>query len=126
METLSLMKLSRPLLSKYILYPQTPRTCCQCLFTYHRLIRHSSTIPNDPSNQPSRPTLSQKTAEYLDNLQLRALAATQRINDITGYSSIESLKSQIYSQGSLQKNLGDCRGEGKGSTGGSAKGKRSI
>ena len=69
-------------------------------------IRHNSTTKpteSPPQNLPSsslkRSSISAKTAEYIDTLQLRALAATQRLNDITGYTSIESLKSQIQSQG---------------------------
>lgn len=65
-------------------------------------IRHNSSKPTEPpQNLPSSKgsRISTKAAEYIDTLQLRALAATQRLNDITGYTSIESLKSQIQSQG---------------------------
>jgi She9 / Mdm33 family len=81
------------------------RVCRRGLFIrvqFHPSIRHSSTASNDSSANgspsPHRP-LSQRTAEYIDALQLRSLAATQRLNDITGYTSIESLKSQIQTQG---------------------------
>jgi hypothetical protein len=84
------------------------QVCRQCLSTrlqaIHPSIRRQSSSSTPPPISPSpsnnRTSLSQKTAEYIDTLQLRALAASQRLNDITGYSSIESLKAQIQTQGS--------------------------
>jgi hypothetical protein len=79
-----------------------PRICRQCLHTRLQNIppsirrQSSSTTPSHNNRIP----LSQRTAEYIDTLQHRALAASQRLNDITGYSSIESLKAQIQAQGS--------------------------
>jgi hypothetical protein len=74
----------------------------------------TNTNPNtnsNPTSSPSRTTLSQRTAEYIDTLQLRALAAGQRLNDFTGYSSIESLKTQIENQGLPPPNSTlTCRG----------------
>lgn len=80
------------------------RVCRQCLSARLRIHpiphRHSST-DSTPPPAPNRSPLSQRTAEYIDTLQLRALAATQRLNDITGYTPIESLKAQIRAQGTF-------------------------
>lgn len=46
-----------------------------------------------PSVTDSRQSdLSQKFSQTMDNLQARALTASQTLNDITGYSSIEGIK----------------------------------
>ena len=79
--------------------------CRQCLIVHLPLpltTRHNSSKPTEPpENLPSskRSTITARAAEYIDTLQLRALAATQRLNDITGYTSIEALKTQIHTQG---------------------------
>jgi len=91
-----------------LLHPRLrPILCRQCLIIRLPLydsLRHNSSKPNNqtPENLPSskRSTITAAAAEYIDNLQLRALAATQRLNDITGYTSIEALKTQIHTQGS--------------------------
>ncbi|KID86506.1 mitochondrial inner membrane protein [Metarhizium guizhouense ARSEF 977] len=69
---------------------------------------HSETNPRDPaksangpnSSAPELPSvtdsrrsdLSQKFGQTMDNLQARAVTASQTLNDITGYSSIEGIK----------------------------------
>jgi She9 / Mdm33 family len=78
------------------------RVCRQCLsarLRIHPIPRRHSSTDSTPPPTPNRSPLSQRTAEYIDTLQHRALAATQRLNDITGYTSIESLKTQIHTQG---------------------------
>ncbi|KAI0840796.1 Mdm33 family-domain-containing protein [Hypoxylon sp. FL0890] len=52
--------------------------------------------PNLPSSQNSRrSTLNRKLSSFMDRAQTTLFAASQRINDLTGYSGIETLKSQI-------------------------------
>ncbi|KAI0150405.1 hypothetical protein GGR57DRAFT_194762 [Xylariaceae sp. FL1272] len=52
--------------------------------------------PNLPSEQNSRRSaLNQSLSQFMDRAQTTLFAASQRINDLTGYSGIESLKSQI-------------------------------
>jgi sensitive to high expression protein 9, mitochondrial len=91
-----------PVRPRRLLLPLQPRPICpRCLSAppiRPLLIRHASTSSNDVPPSP-RPSLSKRTAEYLDTLQVRALAASQRLNDITGYTSIESIKIQIHEQG---------------------------
>ncbi|KAI0489705.1 Mdm33 family-domain-containing protein [Xylaria cf. heliscus] len=49
-----------------------------------------------PSAQNSRRSaLNQSLSSFMDRAQTTLFTASQRINDLTGYSSIESLKSQI-------------------------------
>lgn len=96
------MRSSRP---PFAIYPSFPkRICHQCLtirFHAHPDVRCSSTNSGEPraSSSTRQSNLSERAAEYMDTLQLRALAATQRLNDLTGYSSIESLKCQIRAHG---------------------------
>ncbi|KAI0152251.1 Mdm33 family-domain-containing protein [Hypoxylon sp. NC0597] len=52
--------------------------------------------PDLPSAQNSRrSTLNRKLSSFMDRAQTTLFAASQRINDLTGYSGIETLKSQI-------------------------------
>ncbi|KAK5628319.1 hypothetical protein RRF57_004034 [Xylaria bambusicola] len=52
--------------------------------------------PDLPSAQHSRRSaLNQSLTSFMDRAQTTLFVASQRINDLTGYSSIESLKSQI-------------------------------
>ncbi|KAJ8104588.1 hypothetical protein ONZ43_g7777 [Nemania bipapillata] len=52
--------------------------------------------PDLPSAQNSRRSaLNQSLSSFMDRAQTKLFAASQRINDLTGYSSIESLKAQI-------------------------------
>jgi len=86
--------------------------CTQCRFKRLPHLRRTST-DNSPKPTPSLPStqtskLAEKAAEYIDTLQLRALAATQRLNDITGYTSIESLKQQIEKQEETTKAARDA------------------
>jgi len=97
-----------------------PRPLCrQCQF--HLLPRHlnatnspsnsqsptSSSVSQSPSPSSTDPfsasrnprSLSERTAEYIDTLHLRALSAGQKLNDVTGYSNIEALKAKITEQG---------------------------
>ncbi|KAI1180696.1 hypothetical protein F4777DRAFT_259119 [Nemania sp. FL0916] len=54
------------------------------------------TDPDLPSAQNSRRSaLNQSLSSFMDRAQTTAFAASQRINDLTGYSSIETLKAQI-------------------------------
>ncbi|KAI3332031.1 hypothetical protein HD806DRAFT_178413 [Xylariaceae sp. AK1471] len=56
----------------------------------------SAADPDLPSAQNSRRSaLNQSLSSFMDRAQTTLFAASQRINDLTGYSSIESLKSQI-------------------------------
>jgi sensitive to high expression protein 9 len=94
-----------------LFHPRLQRLPCrQCLIFHLPLpltARHNSSKPTEPpENLPSstRSTITARAAEYIDTLQLRALAATQRLNDITGYTSIEALKTQIHTQGAPSPN----------------------
>ncbi|KAI1386235.1 Mdm33 family-domain-containing protein [Hypoxylon trugodes] len=52
--------------------------------------------PNLPSTQNSRrSSLNRQLSAFMDRAQTTLFAASQRINDLTGYSGIETLKSQI-------------------------------
>ncbi|KAI0543032.1 hypothetical protein GGR58DRAFT_5600 [Xylaria digitata] len=56
----------------------------------------STPDPDLPSAQNSRRSaLNQSLSSFMDRAQTTLFAASQRINDLTGYSSIESLKAQI-------------------------------
>jgi len=59
----------------------------------------STPAPQLPSASRNPRSLSERTAQYIDTLQLRALSAGQKLNDVTGYSAIESLKAKITQQG---------------------------
>lgn len=48
-----------------------------------------------------RSELSKKFTNLMDNLQSNIFIAGQRLNDLTGYSSIEALKREIQEQGKL-------------------------
>ncbi|KAH6632393.1 Mdm33 family-domain-containing protein [Chaetomium tenue] len=58
--------------------------------------------PEPPSQDPSLPSftethrhpLSARFSTMMDNLQSRAVTATQTINDLTGYTSIEAIKAR--------------------------------
>ncbi|KAK3307237.1 Mdm33 family-domain-containing protein [Chaetomium strumarium] len=55
-------------------------------------------LPSDRSlpsfSETHRHPLSARFSTFMDNLQSRALTATQKINDLTGYSAIEAIKAQ--------------------------------
>jgi len=93
-------------------FPSPVILCTQCRFKRLPQLRRTSTdnSPKPPPSLPSTQTskLAEKAAEYIDTLQLRALAATQRLNDITGYTSIESLKQQIEKQEETTKAARDA------------------
>ncbi|KAI0877319.1 Mdm33 family-domain-containing protein [Hypoxylon argillaceum] len=56
----------------------------------------STSDPDLPSALNSRRSaLNQSLSSFMDRAQTKLFAASQRINDLTGYSSIESLKAQI-------------------------------
>ncbi|KAI0432582.1 Mdm33 family-domain-containing protein [Xylaria sp. FL1042] len=56
----------------------------------------STPDPDLPSAQNSRRSaLNRSLSSFMDRAQTTLFAASQRINDLTGYSSIETLKSQI-------------------------------
>ncbi|KAI1369594.1 hypothetical protein F5Y08DRAFT_98123 [Xylaria arbuscula] len=56
----------------------------------------STSNPDLPSAQNSRRSaLNQSLSSFMDRAQTTLFVASQRINDLTGYSSIESLKAQI-------------------------------
>ncbi|KAI1755177.1 Mdm33 family-domain-containing protein [Xylaria castorea] len=56
----------------------------------------STPDPDLPSTLNSRRSaLNQSLSSFMDRAQTTLFSASQRINDLTGYSSIESLKSQI-------------------------------
>lgn len=53
-----------------------------------------------PSSMESRrPHWSKQFSSMMDNLQSNVFVAGQRLNDLTGYSSIEALKKDIHAQG---------------------------
>ncbi|KAI0852753.1 Mdm33 family-domain-containing protein [Daldinia vernicosa] len=57
---------------------------------------HSKGNPELPSAQNSRRSaLNRSLSTFMDRAQTTLFAASQRINDLTGYSGIETLKSQI-------------------------------
>ncbi|KAI1658398.1 Mdm33 family-domain-containing protein [Daldinia decipiens] len=57
---------------------------------------HSTVNPELPSAQNSRRSaLNRSLSTFMDRAQTTLFAASQRINDLTGYSGIETLKSQI-------------------------------
>ena len=86
--------------------PLSRALCRQC--PSRRLtVRFSSNQTNPPDD--SRSSLSEQAAQYIDSLQLKALAATQRLNEITGYTPIEALKSQIQEQGHVRLSLANNR-----------------
>lgn len=54
-------------------------------------------LPSYLENRRSR--YSKQFTEMMDNLQSNVFVAGQRLNDLTGYSSIEALKKEIETQG---------------------------
>ncbi|KAF3062170.1 Sensitive to high expression protein 9 like protein, mitochondrial [Daldinia childiae] len=57
---------------------------------------HSTVNPELPSAQNSRRSaLNRSLSTFMDRAQTTLFAASQRINDLTGYSGIETLKTQI-------------------------------
>lgn len=74
-------------------------------------INDTSTHGEPDSGLPSeeagrRLAVTKKFSQLMDRLQGNIFTASQRINDITGYSGIEALKNQIAS---LEKNLQDAQ-----------------
>lgn len=59
--------------------------------------RKKSRLPSNLENRRSR--YSKQFSEMMDNLQSNVFVAGQRLNDLTGYSSIEALKNEIQHQG---------------------------
>lgn len=59
--------------------------------------RKKSRLPSNLENRRSR--YSKQFSEMMDNLQSNVFVAGQRLNDLTGYSSIETLKNEIQHQG---------------------------
>jgi len=56
---------------------------------------NNNTDPSLPSfTETHRHPLSARFSTFMDNLQSRALTATQTINDLTGYSAIEAIKAR--------------------------------
>src|SRR5579862_3595918 len=108
--------------------PSSPHPICdRCLSKSLRRPLFNRVISTNSNSNGSRSTLSQKTAEYIDTLQLRALAAGQKLNDFTGYSSIESLKKQIQKQGLCQLYEGtNGRRESQGREEGGARSKACL
>lgn len=56
-----------------------------------------SRLPSNLENRRSR--YSKQFSGMMDNLQSNVFVAGQRLNDLTGYSSIETLKNEIQHQG---------------------------
>ena len=55
-----------------------------------------------PSRQPSNTSpLRLRFASFMDNFQTHIFTASQRLNDLTGYSGIETLKNEISNQETL-------------------------
>ena len=57
-------------------------------------------LPSNLENRRSR--YSKQFSEMMDNVQSNVFVAGQRLNDLTGYSSIEALKRDIQNQGKLR------------------------
>ncbi|KAL9113094.1 MAG: hypothetical protein Q9227_002706 [Pyrenula ochraceoflavens] len=57
----------------------------------------SSTHPLPSNAEHARSLLSKRFTHLLDNMQSLLLTSSQRLNDLTGYTGIEALKSQISS-----------------------------
>ena len=65
-------------------------------------VRMSSHVHKDslPSGEESkRSDMGKAVSEKLDNWQVALFTASQRLNDLTGYSGIDNLKRQIEEQG---------------------------
>ncbi|KAI1334043.1 hypothetical protein F5Y15DRAFT_403210 [Xylariaceae sp. FL0016] len=100
---------------------QTPEIPSQSpesdLTAQHVKSNESSTAepdPNLPSSENSRRSaLNHDLSTFMDRAQSSLFAASQRINDLTGYSGIETLKSQIshleQALGTAQNNLLETR-----------------
>lgn len=59
----------------------------------------SSSLDSLPSRAQSRRTeLSKRFSNFMDNVQSNIFVASQRLNDLTGYSGIEALKKEIETQ----------------------------
>lgn len=50
-----------------------------------------------------RSQLSKKFTDLMDNIQGNVFIAGQKLNDLTGYSSIEKLKKEIETQGQFMQ-----------------------
>lgn len=78
----------------------------------HPDTRKSPPLPNMTTEQlPStkdknRSPVNQKFSQVMDNLQARVLTASQTLNDITGYSSIDSIKAE---NDALEKSLAEAQ-----------------
>lgn len=71
---------------------------------YEPPIPVSPELPSSKENR--RRTVSKRLSHLMDNLQDNIFIASQRLNDLTGYSGIEALKATISK---LEANLGDCQ-----------------
>lgn len=58
-------------------------------------------LPSETEGRRSQ--ISKKFTDLMDNLQSNVFTAGQRLNDLTGYSSIEKLKSDIEIQGGRRR-----------------------
>ncbi|RMZ75925.1 hypothetical protein DV738_g5213, partial [Chaetothyriales sp. CBS 135597] len=56
----------------------------------------SPTPPSEPT--AAQPSLQARFAAYMDNVQSYIFTASQRLNDLTGYSNIQALKDSITAQ----------------------------
>ena len=56
-------------------------------------------LPSHADNRRSR--LARRFSDTMDHLQSHLFVAGQRLNDLTGYSGIESMKRDITAQGNL-------------------------
>lgn len=61
--------------------------------------RRSSELPSDTESR--RTDLSRRVSHLMDNVQSNIFTASQRLNDLTGYSGIEALKKSIENQEEL-------------------------
>ena len=69
----------------------------------------SSGLPSYLENRRSQ--VSKQFTTMMDNLQSNIFVAGQRLNDLTGYSSIEALKKDIHTQG--MKQISPCPSTGR-------------
>ena len=60
-------------------------------------------LPSYLENRRSR--FSKQFSTMMDNIQSNVFVAGQRLNDLTGYSSIEALKNDIHIQGTFSFTL---------------------
>ena len=90
-------------LRKSTAFPIRPRTVRLRALSSSCRRRDSANSRDDlPSKEEGRRSPTSKRFDHLmDNIQANIFTASQRLNDLTGYSGIEALKKEIEQQGSF-------------------------